>query len=97
VVKRKGANTPNIVTGEMLLAEHIAGEVTPAAGEVAIRYGTGSADARGTTDRDRAYYAETGQSARKIVRSFFGVTDSDADALAEIAGAEWDAAASGHP
>lgn len=95
--RRKGFNAPNYRTGAMLSAEHIAGVVTPTPADVSIQYGTGEADDRGTTDRDRAYYAETGQSAKKIVRSFFGVIDSDADAIADLVGDEWDAAAGGPP
>ena len=61
-----------------------------------MTYGFGrGAGADGKTDRDRAYYAETGQSALRIRRPFFGLSDGDMDVVAEIAGDEWDARAAG--
>ncbi len=93
-VKAKGFNRPNIETGQMLEVDHIAGEVLSSAADVAITYGTGETDERGVSDRDRAYFAETGQSHLKIVRSFFGLTSSDCDRVAEHLGEEWEARAS---
>ncbi len=96
VVERKGRNSPNVDTGEMLAADHIAGDVASTAGETTILYGKGTPGRGGKTDRDRAWYAnEEGQSARRIKRPFFGVTDDDADALTEMAADEWDRKAGG--
>jgi hypothetical protein len=94
-VDRKGFDAPNIVTGEMLDPRHIAGEVDNQADAMEMTYGTGDVDGRGTSDRDRAHFAETGQSRQKIVRSFFGLVDGDMDAAAELLASEWDAAAGG--
>ena len=88
--KAKGFNAPNFVTGQMLDPADIAGEVSSTPTETTIVQGTGQANARGVTDRDRAHYAETGQSAKRIVRSFFGVTGDDADALEAICLEEWE-------
>lgn len=93
-VKAKGFNKPNIETGEMLAPDHIAGQVLSSPAEVDITYGTGVTDDRGVSDRDRAYYAETGQSHKKIIRSFFGLIPSDCDRVSEVLGDEWDARAS---
>lgn len=93
-VKAKGFDRPNIETGQMLATDHIAGSVTSSAAEVDILYGTGETDDRGVSDRDRAHYAEDGQSHLKIVRSFFGLIPSDCDKAAEILGDEWEARAS---
>jgi hypothetical protein len=93
-IKAKGSARPNIDTGQMLATDHIAGEVLATAGDVEIKYGTGEADDSGVSDRDRAYYAETGQSHKHIVRSFFGLIPADCDRAAEVLGDEWDAMAS---
>ncbi len=93
-VKAKGFNKPNIETGQMLAVDHIAGEVLSTPTEAEIIYGTGETDDRGVSDRDRAYYAETGQSHKQIIRSFFGVIPSDCDRVSEILGDEWEARAS---
>jgi hypothetical protein len=80
----KRFNAPNYETGEMVSEEHIAGVVTSTESETTILYGQGNANADGVTDRDRANFAEEGQSAQRIVRSFFGVTGEDADALVDV-------------
>ena len=64
-IRRKGFDKPNIVTGEMVSERHIAGEVTCSTGEMRILYGNGETDDDGVSDRDRAYYAETGQAGRR--------------------------------
>ena len=81
-----GQQNPNFRTTQMLSRESIRGESAIGHDEVSWQYGTGlpSPDGktkhdRTVTDRQKAHYAETGQSEHDIRRPFFAVAEQDAD------------------
>lgn len=76
-IKKKGFDAPNVVTGEMLDPKNIAGTVTNSREECRIDY---------TDDpeiRERAEFAHTGQSRKKIIRRFMGLDEDINRAVVE--------------
>jgi hypothetical protein len=85
-VRRYGVGEPNTRTGQMLSALSVKGEYTIADREITIVYGINKPPANGfdedkkRTDREKAHFAHTGQSEKKILRPFFELDEEHCDA-----------------
>jgi hypothetical protein len=87
---------PNVRTGQMLSAKSLMGTTIVEAYLITMRYGVGEPpDRTGTgvplakadtkrTDIEKAYYAHTGQSKKKIKRPFYEVDEADGIAVVEL-------------
>jgi len=73
-IKKKGRDAPNRDTEVMLSTEQIAGEVTVSREEMDVIFG------KDAETKAKGFYAEEGQGRTGIVREFFWITESDADA-----------------
>jgi len=97
--KNYGTGDPNSRTGQMLSRLSMEGRSTVEAKQVTMIYGIdqpptaaafGSPDAKllardqKVTDVQKAYFAHTGQSKKKIVRPFYQLIDDDGKAIVEL-------------
>lgn len=94
-----GVDKPNSRTGQMLSQLSMKGRSTVESKQVTMIYGTdtpptsasfGSPDPKllardqKVTDCQKAYFAHTGQSKKKIVRPFYQLIDDDAEAIVAL-------------
>jgi hypothetical protein len=94
-----GTDEPNSRTGQMLSLLSMKGRSTVESKQVTMIYGTDTPPTRATfgnpdpkllardqkvTDVQKAYFAHTGQSKKKIVRPFYQLIDDDAEAIVEL-------------
>jgi hypothetical protein len=95
-----GVGEPNSRTGQMLSKKSLFGRTAVDSKQVTMIYGTDTPPDRATfgnptakqferdqkvTDCQKAYFAHTGQSKKKIVRPFYQLIDSDGAAIVELA------------
>jgi hypothetical protein len=83
-----GHRNPNILTGQMISRESVSGELRNGHHEMDHEYGTGvrgvsAAGNVGPSDREKAEWAHRPNRFTGVVRSFFGITEADADRAAE--------------
>jgi hypothetical protein len=83
-----GHAKPNVYTGSMTSEPSIAGVVHILHQQLEHEFGTGvrpvtEAGKVEPSDRDKAKWAHEGQSKKKIIRPFFGITEADADKATE--------------
>jgi len=88
---------PNVRTGEMTSQASLYGRTEINTHDLIMRYGTNTVPSRSyaptgylskqdteVTDTQKAYFAHTGQSRKRIVRSFYGANETDVRNVTEL-------------